>query len=240
MIFGVSFGKDETEQKEKSKTESTTEQTSQVDSSKTGETQQTVTSLDQETQDLLAQLIQSAGGTIGTTSGELTDLANQLITRGGETEQVLQENINAIIAESRRSGEQEIGQLQTSLATAAGSTQNTFVAGATAEAQADLEAQLAAQQGELNIAARQAGGEDLATAFSALAQVPGAQVQETANVTALVDALKGATTTGETISSEELTSLENVLQDILSKTKGTAQAEGTQIGLGASTGNQFL
>lgn len=238
MIFGLSFGKSKTSSSgsEDSKTnitkDSTATQSKSGTSSTTGSSAQTVSQLDEETQNVLRNLIQQAGGNAEAT--DLTDFANSLIQRGQATEKALGDNISAIINEARLSGERELQALNTQLATAAGSTQNTFVAGATAQGRADLESKLAAREAELGIAAREAGSRDLLNAFGALSTGAG---QETSNIVNLVNALKGGTTasTGTsaqtTLTDEELKSVEQISQVIDSLIKTTGVSSGKQTGI---------
>jgi hypothetical protein len=239
MIFGLSFGSKKgatsTKSTEEAQTdiekEAVSESTKTGETTTTGTTTQQVSQLDPETQAILQNLIASAGGVAE--GADLTGIAQQLLARGEETEAVLGENIEAIIGEARRTGEKELGQLSTQLAAGAGSAQNTFVAGATAEARAALESSLAGQRGQLNIQAREAGGRDLLSAFQALATGSG---QETANIASLVNALKGGTTTsaGETaqttLSKEELATVEQISQAISQLTKGTSTGTSKQSG----------
>ncbi len=248
-----------------------TQETQQRQTS-TGETtqdttqQQTVTQLDPETQRILQNLIQQlsgdfagAGGTIldpsilGAT-GENLDFASFLANRAGETEGVIGANTEAIITEARRQGENALELQGTQLAAGAGSNLNSIVQAANAQGRSDLETQLAGLAGQLGIQARQAGSQDLATAFGARSEAArgGADIQiagQTAGVQSisqLVAALTGATTettgatsaVGTTAEQTELEQLVAAIQDITETTSGTRSA--TQSGQVESRGRDSV
>lgn len=215
--------------------------------------QQTTTQLDEQTQLILQDLIKQLSGDFSAAGGtvldsnvleavpENLDFASFLAERAGATEGVLNTNTDAIVTEAQRQGENALEIQGTRLAMGAGSNLNSIVQAAQAQGRADLETQLAGLRGSLGIQARQAGSQDLATAFGARSEAArgGADIQiagQTAGVQSLsqlVAALTGATTetTGVTSAvgtTEETSSLEQLvasLQEIIetSTTKSTTE-----------------
>jgi len=228
--------------------------------------QQTVTQLDAETQGILQNLIQQLSGDFAGAGGtvldpavlgavpENLDFASFLANRAADTEGVIGANTDAIVTEARRQGENALEIQGTQLAAGAGSNLNSIVQAAQAQGSADLETQLAALRGQLGIQARQAGSQDLATAFGARSEAArgGADIQiagQTAGVQSisqLVAALTGATTetTGVTSAvgtTEEQTDLEQLvasLQDVIETSSGTRTA--TQTGSAEQRGRDSI
>lgn len=195
--------------------------------------QQVTTQLDPETQAILQNLIQGLAGPLaeeGTILDpsilqaipENLDFASFLRDRATGTEGVLNAGTDAIVAEAQRTGENAIERRGTQLAMGAGSNLNSIVQAANAQGSADLATQLAALRGQLGIQARQAGSQDLATAFGASNEAARAgadisiagQTAGTQQLAQLVQALTGATTTtvGETRATGTTTEQEQITQ----------------------------
>lgn len=218
--------------------------------------QQVTTQLDPETQAILQNLIQGLSGTLGggggsivdpsvlEKSGENLDFASFLQTRAGETEGILGGNTEAIISEARRTGENALELQGTQLAAGAGSNLNSIVQAAQAQGRGDLESQLAALRGQLGIQARQAGSQDLATAFGASNEAAraGADIDiagktaGTSQLATLVQALTGATTTtvGES-SAAGVTTEQETLEQLLASLRESSERAGQTSKTGRTT-----
>lgn len=224
-------------------------------STKTGEqaqqTQQLTTTLDPETLSILQNLIASISGDktglpdeISGAISEPLDFARFLAERAAGTEDIIGENIGAIVDEARRTGEQALTAQGTQLAEASGSSLNTVNAAIQGRSRADLESQLASISAELSIRGRELGGQDLSTAFAALTEglQTGANVslagraQPIQEIASLTQLLKGATTqtTGETTSTfseEEFgEALVKLLSELTETKIGTVNTTGTVTG----------
>ena len=234
------------------KTTGETIQTQETVGTKSGEQLQksleTTTSLDPQTlsilQNLLASIASEPSGLppeIGGAIAEPLDFARFLIQRALGTEDVIGENVSAIVDEARRTGEQALTRQGTELAEASGSALNTVNAAIQGRSRGDLESQLASIAAELSIRGRELGGQDLSTAFAALTEglQTGANVslagraEPIQEIATLAQLIKGATTqkTGEikqTFSEEEFTEiLSKLLSDVTEKKTGTVDITGT-------------
>ncbi len=240
------------------KLESTQIQKEQID--KTGKTvseqettqESTVRNLDVGTENIIQNLIASLGGggpesivsdkVQGAASSNL-DFANLLAQRAGETEGVIGGNTEAILTEARRQGENALELQGTQLARGAGSNLNSIVQAANAQGRSDLETQLAGLQGTLDIEARKAGSEDLATAVGALIETArsgadidiAGQTGQTQQIAQLADILAGAVqetvgttaATGQVTEEQQITQLLEAMRDALETTDQTINLTGT-------------
>lgn len=212
-------------------TASTTGQTSgsqrnnqSTNTSSTARGTTSTSTLDANTQETLRNLIQTLGAN-GAAGSNIASLAQELYTRGQTAEAALNANNGAIIADAARSGGQQIGRLNTELATGAGSRMNTYVAGATAEAQADLSSKLAALDAQLRTSNRATATGEMQNALQLLS---GTQGQNTAQIAELANILKGAnSTTTSTQSSQESQTLAALLS-MLQNTQQTGQSHTDQ------------
>lgn len=216
-----------------------------------GETQQKATTLDAGTLAILQSLIQQIGGT-GAETGlptslqavdEPLDFARFLSSRAIGTEDVISENVSAIVDEARRTGEQKLTAQGTQLAEAGGSALNTVNAAIQGRSRGDLESQLASIEAELSIRGRELGSRDLSTAFAALTEglQTGANVSLAGSaapiqeIVALVNALKGGETEAAGTSKEQSTEEQfiSTLSELISKL--TETQKGTVSTTGSST-----
>ena len=240
------------------KLESTEIQKEQID--KTGktvseqETQQesTVRNLDVGTEQIIQNLIASlgGGGPKSLVSGKVQDaassnldFANFLSNRATQTENVIGANTEAILTEARRQGENALELQGTQLARGAGSNLNSIVQAANAQGRSDLETQLAGLQGTLDIEARRAGSEDLATAVGALIETArsgadidiAGQTGQTQQIAQLAEILAGAVqetvgttaATGQVTEEQQITQLLEAMRDALETTDQTINLTGT-------------
>ncbi len=215
-IKEVAAVEDKTSKKDISTTgKTTTDTTQETTEAGTADTtaESTVTTLDEGTQKILRDLIGGlsggvAGGggivdtkTLDASAGDI-DFADFLKSRAGKTEGVLRGETAAIVAESRRQGENALELQGTRLAAGAGSNLNSIVQAAQAQGRSDLETQLAGLTANLGIQARQAGSQDLGAAagFGTDAAQGAANIQiggqsaGVENLSSLIDNLTGATT----------------------------------------------
>ncbi len=254
------------------KVASVEEKTSEKTVDTTGETtadttsQQTTTQLDEGTQNILRELIGglsggvAEGGSIVDTkvldaSAGNIDFANFLQGRAGETEDVLNAQTGAIVGEARRTGENALEAQGTRLAAGAGSNLNSIVQASQAQGRSDLETQLAGLTANLGIQARQAGSQDLNSAFGAgnEAARAGADIQiagETAgvqNISQLIDNLTGAETEtvggtqaiGTSLESSQISELIKSIQGIAVDSEETRELDQTTTESGSSRNSPF-
>lgn len=188
--------------------ESSTQRNNQTQNTQSQTSGQTTTStLDQNTQDVLKRLIENLGASGQT---DVAALAKSLYDRGTGAEAALNQNVSAVVNEAARTGSREIGRLNTELATAAGSRMNSYVAGATAEAGADLTTKLAAMEAQMRTGNRLQATNEMQQALQLLA---GSQGEQTTQIAQLASILKGAnTTTSSTQNTQEQQSLAALLQ----------------------------
>jgi hypothetical protein len=236
----------------KQKTTGTQQSTAQ-----TQQQQQTATQLFspedmQALQGVLATLVNNFGTNGGTVPKIFTDASAEAVQAGqalntraaGAQEQIMQQ-ITPIIAEARRTGEREIGTAQTQLGSVVGSTLDSGVTAATADARAALESQLASLNAQLTIGARETETDERTKALTAIlgaAQTGGGLANQSAvsgvgNISEIANILRGAqatqTTTGQTQAQETVTTeqLVEALQNIFNKfgqsTRSVSQSSGT-------------
>ena len=171
------------------------------------------------------------------------DFASFLSNRATQTEGAIGSNTEAILTEARRQGENALELQGTQLARGAGSNLNSIVQAASAQGRSDLETQLAGLQGTLDIEARRAGSEDLATAVGALIETArsGADIEiagqtgQTQQIAQLADILSGAVqetvgttaATGEVTEEQQITQLLEAMRDALETTDQTINLTGT-------------
>lgn len=215
-------------------TDRTVTTSAQKDSAKTEES--LLSSLPEELQNLLSDIIETKGQEIEAGGSEraktLADFTTSLASRAQEAQADIFAQSQAILDESRRVGERELGALETRFAReAGGSVGNTFVTAATAEGRASLESQLAAQEAQQGIQARQLQSAEFAQVLQALSADP--QGADIANFTKLLETLKGASVeqTGRTdiaeTSSSELREIIKVLTESTTKAReGSVKVSG--------------
>lgn len=176
---------------------------------------------------LLGLVGQNTDGTKLTPQDQLKELGTFLVSRAEGAEGALNAQTNAILGEARRSGTREVNRLQTDLAQAAGgSTANGFVLAATSEAQAALESQLAAAAAGFAQQNRGVATAEFQTAIDALQSGIAGDATSTQAIAQLVNVLKGATTqttaseTGQ--STTEMNAEETVKELIKALTTGSS------------------
>lgn len=204
-LFGNIFGSGKTKKNEKSETTQTSNRTSvassTTDTSSVNKADSTTKLLRDDVQntlnDFLLGLVETnADGSAATPANQLKDLGSFLVSRAEGAENALNIQTDSILNEARRSGERQVTRLQADLAQAAGgSTANSFVAGATAEAQAALESQLAAAAATFAQQNRGVATAEFQTAIDALTSGISGDATNTAAISQLVNTLKGATAT---------------------------------------------
>lgn len=131
-----------------------------------------------------------------------------------------QQDANALaLAQAERAGQKEITRLQTNLAAdAGGSTKNSFVAGATAEASVDLQVNLAALAGDLEMKARNLQTAELNNALEAFSQSSAAGATDANAIAQLVGTLRGANATSTNAEKATVFEKKNI-KDILREHK---------------------
>lgn len=185
--------------------------------------------LSSDVQDALKDVIlsltggQLAGDDIGS---KIKDISTMLLERAAGAQEEIGKQSEASIAEARRSGERELGRLQTDLAQQAGGTKgNSFVVGATAEGRAALESQLAALSSQLNINARNTQTTEFNNAIQGLVQSAAADTGSASAIAQLSNVLRGSkatSTTNRAATQEELETFnENLTQLVNSIVSGT-------------------
>lgn len=225
-IFGFDFGSESstvTTDEERESRRRTTERATR-DRTRTAEEterrERTTTALPTEIQDLLSNLITGGAGTGGEifgggTASDVAALGRQLTERAATAETEIAEDVEAIVSEARRSGERDIRRVITDLSQQAGSSQQSFVQQVGLEAGSSLESQLGALRGELSIRGRAAATEEFQAALTALLGAPTAGATQSQALTQLVNTLRGATTTEETVGATAETETE---QDVAVRT----------------------
>lgn len=204
-LFDSLFGSGKTKSKSKSET---TQNTDRTTIAKSTTEQNTFNKADSTTKllrddvqntlnDFLLNLVgQNTDGTTLTPDEQLKQLGTFLVSRAEGAENALNAQTGAILNEARRSGQREVDRLQTDLAQAAGgSTANSFVLGATAEAQAALESQLAAAAAGFAQQNRGVATAEFQNAIDALSSGIAGQATSTQAISQLVNVLRGATQT---------------------------------------------
>ena len=127
-----------------------------------------------------------------------------------------------IVGEARRVGERELAQTMTQLASSTGSSQNSLLQALGMEGRGDLESQLASLAAQLQTQSRQAAtGEITAAAGAGQNQL----VQ-------LLDILKGAQTTGQTDSSQQVSELLSSQETLTELLKGFTVGKQSGFNLG--------
>ncbi len=233
------------------RTTQTTKQTQKDTQKTTGTAQQEVTQLPQEVQDILVNLIKAQAGQLTpgegggpATGGELANVAQQLLERAEGAESALNSQNAATLSEARRKGSQEIGRGVTELATAAGSSQNSFVQQSGLEAQTQLESSLAALNANLNIEARNTASKEFVDAANLFGQSAQAGGQSTGSLANLVQQLRGGTTvttdeTQQNVTGESTLDSQQKLQEIVKAlTVGTSKTKSKGFSIFGSAGKQ--
>lgn len=178
----------------------------------------TTTLLNPEVQKQLESLVLDlTGGQVTGQAGsdQLQAVALELIDRGRGAESDIKANNDAIIKNARRIGERQLDRFYTDLAVeAGGSTLNSFVAQAASEASATLETSLAAQQAELDIAARGVGTAEISRGAELLGTASGADATELNALAQLSNILRGATAQTVQTRAGETTELKDSSQQL--------------------------
>lgn len=238
-IFGSLFGS-------KSRSRSETDATRDATQIQSGTVQTTGTQQTQLLEDPIRQaansLVMSLVREQGAEGEDLARIARALEERAMEAEATQGRANTAALTAARREGERGIQRLTTQLAAdAGGSTRNSFVAGATAEALVDLETNLAAIEGDLNIKARNLGTQELAAAVEAFKAAQVAGSSDTNALAQLIGVLRGASsvTTSDELQTvdmtEQLSEIVNELVKGRNRTQGPIFAP-ISLGFGRSSG----
>ena len=137
-----------------------------------------------------------------------------------------QQDANALaLAQAERAGQKTIERLNTQLAAdAGGSTKNSFVAGATAEATVDLQTNLAALGADLEMKARNLQTAEYQQAIEAFAQSSAAGATDANAIAQLVGVLRGAN--AKSSSSERGTQITNTLINDIVREHNVGETEG--------------
>lgn len=251
-IFGSLFGG--TKNKQKSETDAKREATTTSERDATKQQQGTTTTAGEQRTQLLEDPIRQAANTLvlslveqavgpDGSQADIARIAKVLEDRANEAEAAQKSANVATLAAARREGERQVTRLNTDLATAAGgSTLNSFVAGATAEATAQLETSLAALEADLGIQARNLGTQEMMMAVEAFKAAQVAGSGDANAISQLIGVLRGAnstTTTNETqnidvtetLNEQAVETLNEIVKEL---TKGTAKENKSlfsQIGL---------
>ncbi len=185
--------------------------------------------LDEGTQQQLQQIIANIGN-----PEQAGAVQTALAERALNADADLAGNTNAIIASARRTGERSIGQAQVQLAKGAGSVQNTLVQQIGLEADVNLQTELAALEQSLNLQNRQI----------ATGELQGAQTGQAQSMTALVNALKGATQVQEqaqsTVQQTETEQIQQALQDLFQSSTETEVQDLIAVLTGQTTREQTI
>lgn len=193
-------------------TKSSLDTSTQVSTQETGTTsasqQETnqltsVTSLDEETQNLIRSFLGTltANPAVSDSSNTLAALASSLggkaMTNGGD----IQTAIQGILGAQKASGLKAIDTNTTKAATQAGSSLNSVVQQMKNDSLVDLTTQLAGTEGQLTLAGRELANTEAGTAIAALdkaiATPTDAANSQAKAIAYLGDILKGSTTTAE-------------------------------------------
>ncbi len=230
-------------------------------------TDQTVTTLDEGTINIVKDLVSGLAGDFKASGGNIVDtktldasagnidFTQFLQGRAGETEDVLNANTAGIVGEARRQGENALELQGTRLAAGAGSNLNSIVQASQAQGRSDLETQLAGLTANLGIAARNAGSQDLlgasgagidAAGSSADIQIVGASAGVN-NLSTFINNLTGATTgttgtvsgVGTTQESSDISEILQAIQAIGVESEETRDVNQTTSQSGSSSGSIF-
>lgn len=258
MIFGIGGSQEKSKSKTtasgKKTVDETQTQTQTSTQQTTGETQQTSQArfLDPQTEQILQGLISGlagAGGGAGGLSqegiaaqGESIEFARDLTDRAAGTGAFVAEQIDPILAEARRQGEDALGRQITQVGNQAGSNLNSFVQLAAAEGRADLESSLAALNADIVLQGRELESRDLSVAAQALqtagvaAQAP--EQQNISNIAQLSNILRGATSeqavSGTQQTTSEAETVAEALRSVLEEFNTRSVTEGKTTGGGFS------
>lgn len=168
-------------------------------------------------------ILQISGGDAGN-ADEISNIASILLGRATGADADIQKSNDALLERARFEGTREVEALTSSLSRGAGAgkASNSFVAGATAEAEAALEIGLAGLGAELDLGARNTQTQEFTNAAQVFASGSAAGAADNNALAQLIQVLKGAeattTQTGETVTNELATASE-ILDSII---KGTA------------------
>jgi len=155
----------------------------------------------------------------GANKVDINRIASLLETRANAAFREQQDANQLALAQAERAGQKAITRLTTDLATdAGGSTKNSFVAGATAEAAVDLQTNLAALEGDLNMKARNVQTQEYEAALEAFSKATAAGATDANAIAQLVGTLRGANAKSTNV--EQGTQITNTLiNDILREHK---------------------
>lgn len=151
----------------------------------------------------------------GANKVDINRIASLLERRANDAFRQQQDANQLALSQAERAGKRAIRRLTTDLATdAGGSTKNSFVAGATAEAMVDLETNLAALEGDLNMKARNVQTQEYESALEAFSKATAAGATDANAIAQLVGTLRGANARSTNV--EQGTQVTNTLvNDIL-------------------------
>ena len=177
-----------------------------VEGSKTTQRQdinatKTIKGVTTETANLLADNVRRAieGSVLalsresGDNADAIAKIAETLATRAGGAEAAINAENAAVIAKAKRDADLRVQRIQTDLAMqAGGSSGNSYVAGATAEAQVGEQVDLAALEANLRLQARNTGTEELSGAVTAYNNASTSKSNDINALAQLLSVLKGA------------------------------------------------
>lgn len=182
-----------------------------------------VSNLDAGTQEQLQEIIKSIGS-----PSDIKAISGSLSERALNADKALAGNTQAALDVAERRGKRSIGQSQTSLSKAAGSTQNSLVQQIGLEADTNLQVELAGLESTLNAANRRQSTEEL----------QGALAGQTSSITDVANILKGATQ--QTTQQTNTTKLSSALQDLLQTSSSTEVQDLLSELLGTSKSKQTI
>lgn len=222
-----------------------TQTASQVTSQQNANTQQNANefllTLPPEVQAAVAGVIQQLSGGAGApgvtpeteaAAGTGLEFATALANRSLGVSEDFSANIQPILAKAEASNQRRLEEISNTLATQAGSGLNTLAQLGIQESGIQLDTELAALEGGLNLQGANLEEQAITNAIGALTQAPqvaagvtaagrGPTNEASANIANLVNSLKGGTQVGQRSSSEiqqitsQQTQLQQQLQDIL-------------------------
>ena len=240
-VFGLSFGKKKSKSEENTVFSQTETATKDVDSLReTGIEQQERTTTELLSEDVrlsLEDLILDLAGGDEDVSGEISNIASILLGRAEGAEEAIGEANAALIDRARFEGTREVERLtaQLSRGAGAGPASSSFVAGATAEAGTALEIGLAGLEAELNIGARNVATQEFVGAAQTFSTGAASGAAETNALAQLVEVIRGAQATQETIGTgqetEQLTAQELLTSLIAGQSTTKQKSKSSSFGL---------
>ncbi len=182
------------------------------------ETQSSTSSLDKNFQKQLQGL---ADGLIN--SGNAQQNQQQLSQLSTALTNINSVDIEPIVAQARREGEDELAKQVTELSSSVGSSQNTIVQDLAARGRADLEGELAATQSQLLF---EQNNQKLDLITQSMEALTGASGSNIGQINSIAQTLKGSTvnqtgTTSEQKQLDEISSLTEILKSLVQDTTKT-------------------